>query len=281
MSKFFESQYKALQMILEDEGQVVDVGEWQSIKGGPQARTIEVTDVHFRVPIPETVEELQRDVHPNLPWAEDHFLERVSGEPLNPGEQYKNWPWYRGNVEQHQRVDEVKFSHSYMERYWPKYAGDPKVWPDSETWGLRYRTGDLNDLVSLLARSPHTRQAYLPVWFPEDTGAVHQERVPCSLGYHFLLRGGQLDVFYFIRSCDFFRHFKDDVYMTCRLVQWVLDQLCDKEVEANPADHAEHGGFWSGGDVWQPVVPGNLIMQISSLHVFEAEKERLKRSSWG
>jgi hypothetical protein len=68
-----------------------------------------------------------------------------------------------------------------MERYWPKYinwAQDEE--PQDAMFGIRYNYGDLNDVVDLLARSPATRQAVLPVWFPEDTGAVHGERVPCS-----------------------------------------------------------------------------------------------------
>ena len=29
------------------------------------------------------------------------------------------------------------------------------------------------DVIDLLEREPFTRQAYLPIWFPEDTGAFH------------------------------------------------------------------------------------------------------------
>src|SRR5436190_24325597 len=88
-------------------GQVVDVGEWQSLRGRgtPQEKTIELLNVSLQYEVPERgvgLEE-QGKYFVNLPWAEDHFQERVSGEPLNPGEQYKNWPWYRGNVEDHRR----------------------------------------------------------------------------------------------------------------------------------------------------------------------------------
>jgi hypothetical protein len=257
-----------LKLALHEIGEVVDVGEWQSLrgKGTPQERTIECLNVSFSYEIPETVGELQEDVEPNLPWAEDHFQERVSGEPLNPGEQYKNWPWYRGNVEEHKTPGQ--FSHTYMERYWPKHAGNGM--PDSdmvdgrghggENYGIRYSYGDLQDLVSLLSRSPYTRQAYLPVWFPEDTGAVSGERVPCSLGYHFIVRDGRLHVVYYIRSCDFFRHFRDDVYLTCRLAQWVLHKLQEEMGQ----DHD-----------WANVKPGTLTMHITSLHCFEAERSRL------
>lgn len=246
--------------LLAMQGKKVDVGEWQSLRGdeaGPRARTVELLNTSFTYDIPETVEKLQEDVKPNLPWAEDHFQERVSGEPLNPGQEYQNWPWYKGNVETHKQVG--KFSHTYMERYWPKLAcgGDDEM---AAHFGIRYPYGDLNDVVDLLARSPGTRQAVLPVWFPEDTGAVHGERVPCSLFYHFIQREGKLHIVYTIRSCDFFRHFRDDVYLTCRLAQWVLQQCYEKG---------------SKDFTWLDVKVGSLTMHITSLHIFEAELKRL------
>jgi thymidylate synthase len=118
--------------------------------------------------------------------------------------------------------------------------------------GIRYNYGDLNDVVALLKRSPMTRQAYLPVWFPEDTGANYEQRVPCTLGYHFLLRNGVLGITYFIRSCDFVRHFSDDVYMAGRLCQWVADQVADGNV-------------------------GYLSMHIGSFHIFDGDVAKLKR----
>jgi hypothetical protein len=104
----FPGCFRYLSYLLAEAGKNVDVGEWQSLKGeeaGPRAKTIEILNCSFSYHIPsQTVENLQKEVEPNLPWAEDHFQERVSGEPLNPGEEYKNWPWYRGNVEEHRRV---------------------------------------------------------------------------------------------------------------------------------------------------------------------------------
>src|SRR3954468_15378336 len=93
--------------------------------------------------------------------------------------------------------------------------------------GIRYDYGDLQDVVDMLVRSPYTRQAVLPVWFPEDTGAVHGERVPCTLIYHWMLRDGRLHCFYDIRSCDFVRYFRDDVYFAMRLTQWLIEQVQD------------------------------------------------------
>jgi hypothetical protein len=255
-------------------GEVVDVGEWQSIRDDkmPQARTIELQNVVIAYPIPPTYRELQWDVKPNMPFAEAQFQDRVSGQPLNPPPSDKLWPWA------HHLDDDKKsgkYSHTYPERFWPKkatdkYEGEPATELERiqryvpTNHGIRFDYGDLQDVVTLLAKSPYTRQAYLPVWFPEDTGAVHGERVPCTLGYHFLLREDKLNITYFIRSVDFFRHFPDDVYMACRLCQWMIDAINSKEGELFD---------------WPFTVPGMLTMHICSLHVFEAERKRLEKGS--
>lgn len=253
----FEEICNSLHCQLLDHGEDVEVGEWQAIRDPdfPLTKTRELLNVSFCIPIPETVSALQNVIRPNLPWAEDHFQERVEGEPLNPGVQYKNWPYYHGNVERHQTQEEEKFSHTYMERMWPKQAGrfSKRGLPHI---GIRFAYGDLNDVVQQLSRSPYTRQAYLPIWFPEDTGAVHRERVPCTLGYHFLIRQGRIHITYYIRSCDFLRHFRDDVYLTARLCQWVGNQLLS-----------------SGLDIH----PGNLVMHMSSFHVFQGDLPKLER----
>lgn len=223
----------------------VHVGEWQAIQGDiPQAETIELEDVSFQIPLPASVELFQKDIEPNLPWAEEHFNERVSGIPYNPPPSHVRWPHAQAGNEEH--IKGYAFSHTYPERFWPKWAGEHVITDP----GIRYPYGDLADVVKLLQSRPGTRQAYLPVWFPEDTGAVDGQRVPCTLGYHFLVRGGGLKIVYYIRSCDFYRHFRDDVYMAGRLGQWVANQL-------------------------DGVQPNKLVMHISSLHIFSAERGKI------
>lgn len=237
-------------------------GEWQSQK--TEVRTRELMGVVLEYLLPVDRDTLANETLCNLPWAEDHFQERVSGQPLNPPPSEQWWPFNQNGNAAH-KADE-KFSHTYPERFWPKRANafptDDN--PEGVNWGIRYKLGDLSDVVALLRRSPASRQAYLPVWFPEDTGTVHGGRVPCSLGYHFLIRGGQLHCWYSMRSCDLLRHFPDDVYMAGRLVQWVCDQLNDP------------GGL----DPEQALLyPGVLTMTISSLHVFETDDYMLTQQA--
>lgn len=229
---------------------VVDVGEWQAQKvSDPAMVTQELRNVIFELDIPRTVELLQQEVRPNLPWAEDHFQERVSGQPLNPPPSSEWWPYAQQGHKEH-TDDTGMFSHTYPERFWPKYAGAYPM--DTPNGGIRYFYGDLGDVVLQLRNSPYTRQAYLPVWFPEDTGSVQGQRVPCTLGYHFMVREHKLHCTYLIRSCDFLRHFPDDVYMAARLIQWVAAEL-------------------------EGVGVGALTMWIGSFHIFQGDIPMLRR----
>jgi hypothetical protein len=251
----------------------VDTGHWQALKDVPHTKTIELRDVIVEYEIPGNQEALAVDIRPNLPWAEDHFRERVCGVPLNPGVQYKNWPWYKPDWEAQNEKQE--FSHTYMERFWGKSAirsNEIRVYEPFEPDGIRYDYGDLNDVVDLLAREPYTRQAYLPIWFPEDTGAVHGERVPCTLGYHFMLRDGKLNCNYVIRSCDFLRYLRDDLYMAARLTQWVLDTLVPRRM-GEYADERDR----AADHPWARVEYGKVRMSIFSLHIFEGDLPKMRR----
>lgn len=239
--------------------------KWQGIEisSKPEMEMRELMHESFSVPLRgiEDTQYWQEDIKPNLPFADVHFDERVSGTPSNPGEAWKIWPW--GNSADKHRTEGGKFTHTYQERFWPKQAGFPgpnlaKI-DGLMNHGIRYPYGDLNDVVSLLQREPLTRQAYLPVWFPEDTGATHGGRLPCSLGYHFLMRHEYFHVEYSIRSCDFIRHFRDDCYFTIRLLIWVLDQLRNHDVR------------------WMTVKPGLFKINIGSLHMFINDHNKLFR----
>lgn len=255
---------------------------WQGldISTKPEMQMRELFNQSFQVPLRgfESIEHWQNDITPNLPWADVHFAERIGGEPLNPGESWKTWPW--GNAADKFRTQGGKFDHTYMERFWPKYADRAK--PGSgkaciETCqcttqeqidqcngitarshhGIRYEYGDLNDLVNHLAADPLSRQAYLPIWFPED--GTCPGRKPCTLGYHFLMRHEYFHITYYIRSCDFIRHWADDCYLAVRLLLWVLDSLREKDA------------------TWRHIKPGLFVMHIASLHMFRNDYERLLR----
>jgi thymidylate synthase len=236
---------------------------WQGVDVSkrPEMVTYDLINWSCKVPL-LGIEELdywQKDINPNLPWADDHFEERVCGYPINPGVEWANWPWGKSAAE---FLEGGMFDHNYMERYWPKYAGNVPaptktagefVHSLDHSWskvGVRFNYGDLNDLVQQLANDPTTRQAYLPLYFPEDTG--RNGRKPCSLGYQFWAIDNRFYVWYPMRSCDAVRHLPDDIYLTLRLMLWVLNRCRSLRP-----------------DLWTGIKPHSFAMHASRLHVFE------------
>lgn len=261
--------------LMHTDSMLVPPSYWQStdVSNKPEMATYEMQNICFTVMMTDYgIDRLVKEIQPSMPWAEAHFLERVCGEPLNPGKTWEQWPW--ALKADSFRDGDGQFNHNYMERYFPRWAGKTrdgsvKNWDWSncapQTYdeerddvtihtpnrGIRHQYGDLLDVVDLFIKDPLTRQAFLPIFFPEDTGVVHGGRVPCTLGYHFTRRNSRLHVNYFIRSCDLLRHFRDDIYLTARLNLWLIDQLKAKD----PGN-------------WDDVLPGNFTMFITSLHMF-------------
>ncbi len=234
----------------------VHTEKWQGkrIKEDPRFAMIEILNHSFSCTMVEDLGELVNQIKPNLPWADDHFLERVGGKPLNPPPSHNWWPFAQKNNQEFGGT--TKFSHTYPERIWPRHA---KEGPNHVMEGIRFEYGDFDMVVDLLEKEPSTRQAFLPIWFPEDTGGANGERVPCTIGYHFIMRHGYMHVVYYIRSCDFFRHFRDDIYLCCRKVLWLLEKLRERD------------------SFWNDVKPGMFTMHITSLHAFKSEKYLLSK----
>lgn len=256
----------------------VPVQSWQSTDA-PQAMP-ELLNVDFSIDL-QGVEDLgvyRHVIQPNAEWADRHFVEeRISGHPKNPGTTWKIWPYARSAAEHRVKdgtdEEDPPFDHSYAERYWPVYAGrtpggiitkdhvaDNELM-DSPNRGIRDDYGDLSTLLTLLRKDPLTRQAYLPIWFPEDLvgTVVYNRRVPCSLGYHFIRREDRFHCYYPMRSCDYVRHFRDDVYLTIRLQLHLLQTLRVVEPER-----------------WKGVRMGTFKMHMTSLHLFESDQQALR-----
>lgn len=244
------------------------VGSWQSQQVDTPMK--ELRNVSFSMPMPANEWGAANITGAHLPWAEDHFQERVSGEPLNPAPSEAWWPFAQkksGNTNTDHKSEGEAFSHTYPERMWPKWAG-PEYADINEKLdmipmtGIRFEYGDLQDVVNQLARDPYTRQAFLPLWFPEDTGVVHGKRVPCTLGYHFAIRDGKLDITYYMRSTDLLRHFQDDIYLAIRLAQWVVNGVLSQTAVV---------GYNFADPQPDPLVPGELIFHTANLHIFAAD----------
>jgi hypothetical protein len=202
---------------------------------------IEVCNLFLTMNMIEDPSNLAELVGADLPWAEDHFQERIAGSS-NPGEQYKNWPYWKVD-DKFMLPESGEFSHTYQERFWPNFTGN------------RYDAGTWEDVKDRLADDTSTRQAFLAIWNPEDQ-SNNGVRVPCTIGYWFKVRDGFLDVTYLIRSCDARRHLRNDIYMTQRLAHEMLDHL---RKEGRCLDL------------------GSLSMWIGSLHCFHSDMYEIKK----
>lgn len=265
-SHSFSSLCETLTHIFRTHSKLVHTEKWQGrdVSNKPDAATRELLNVTVAVSLkgkPSNLNFWQSDIGPHLPWADDHFAERVGGEPLNPGETYKTWR-HGASASTFLEGEAKQFNHTYMERFWPKHAGMTNggyladsaiVKHERPIHGIRHEYGDLRDLVTLLVSEPHTRQAYLPIFFPEDTGVGDGGRKPCTLGYQFIVRDGELHCYYPMRSCDFANHFRDDCYLAVRLMMWVIEQCRTSTKWVSP---------------WDNVRLGSLTMHMTSLHLF-------------
>ena len=137
------------------------------------------------------------------PWADMEFTERVDYRGnVNPGEAYKTRPevW-------NEYMHNGKFAYTYNERF--------------------YRNEQLPKIIDRLRVDHDSRQLWLSVWDcnedPDKLGGI--SRVPCSLGYNFQFRDGKLNMHYVMRSCDFNTHFRNDVYLAIRLLEYVAQKV--------------------------------------------------------
>lgn len=200
-------QYSRLKLL--NDGATVKTERWQDIADPPSFH--EVLNLSFSAQMSETVEDLQEQTQAWQPWCETHFKERISGIPYNPPPSTELW--LKGNLD---HTKNGQFSHTYPER----------MCPPGNCTGIRFQIGNVFDLIELLKKEPLTRQAYLPIWFPEDLYAsTIGERVPCTLGWHFIIRDNKLYCYYPMRSCDALRHFHNDLYLANRLALWIRDQV--------------------------------------------------------
>lgn len=148
------------------------------------------------------------------PWADAEFKERVTdpylrapdgelSEPhfINPGEAWK-----------------------LREEVWSEYMHDGKL---AYTYNeLLWNNDQTMKVINRLKEDPDSRQLWISLWNPDKDpdflGGV--SRVPCSLGYGLQVRDGKLNLHYVMRSCDFVTHFRNDVYLAIKFLEWVAEK---------------------------------------------------------
>lgn len=179
------------------------------IKGNPDYETRELQNYSYCL-----LDAKSREI-PGVsqPWADAEFKERVTdpwvrcpdgkGYPefINPGKAWglrkEVWTEY---------LHEGKMAYTYNELLW--------------------NNDQLTKVINRLKEDPDSRQLWISLWDPEKDpnflGGV--SRVPCSLGYGLQVRDGKLNLHYVMRSCDFATHFRNDVYLAIKFLEWVAEK---------------------------------------------------------
>ena len=134
-------------------------------------------------------------------WAEAEFRERFSAVYRNPGEAWKIRPdmW-------EQFLVDGKFDYAYNARINHQYNFDL--------------------IKNELKANPDSRQCWMPIFFPEDVQFLGgKRRIPCSLGYYFMVRENKVNMTYVQRSADAVAHFGNDVWLAWQAMDFMARGL--------------------------------------------------------
>jgi len=166
-----------------------------------------------------------------LAWANVEFLERVDESAIspNPGEAWKlrRYVWEPIMVN-------GRFEYTYNERF--------------------FRNNLLLRIINQLVLDRNSRRQVLNIYSSDLDQDMNEQtgRVSCSLDYSWLIRDNKLIMFYHMRSCDFYTHFINDMYLAGKLNDWVTKRINDQLVDG------------------VPIEPGKLIVLINSLHAYRS-----------
>lgn len=197
-----------------------------NIGDDPQFETIELQNYMYSVLDPDyrKVEGVHEE------WVEQEWKDRLNGG-LNPGHAWKT----RKEV----WLPMLEFS--------DEWARNNQKGSFAYTYSMRMGGSHIRMAIEELEKHPNSRQLWLPVWWPIDEKRRGDRRVPCSLGYFLLRRGGKINMTYVMRSCDFVTHYPNDVALATMLQEYIAEHT-----------HSEVGTF---------------THVVFSLHVYQKDVE--------
>lgn len=173
----------------------------KQIADDPDFDTMELQNYVYTVSKPNYMEvENTHDA-----WITQEWADRLAGD-LNPGTAWKERPevWDQFLEKKMMEVGHfARFSYSYSQRMGGQH---------------------IQRIIEELKKHPNSRQLWLPVWWLVDETRRGERRVPCSLGYWFVQRGGALHITYVMRSCDLHTHYANDVALATILLTYVAEQ---------------------------------------------------------
>ena len=164
----------------------------------------------------------------HLPWCHTEFNERISRIENNPGQA---WMMRKSTWEQFLNK-EGKMDYTYSERM----------------------KDQIDLIIKELKNNQDSRQCVIDIHSSEDIkymGGVR--RIPCSLCYIFQIRKDgngtpTLNITYNMRSCDFYTHFKNDIWLAAELKDYIAKEVGVKS--------------------------GKLTMNIASLHIYQKDIQK-------
>ena len=180
------------------------------VKGNPDYETRELQNYSYCL-----LDAKSQDIPGVIqPWADAEFLERVTDPFLRAPDGELSEPHFINPGKAWELRKEV----------WTEYLHNGKM---AYTYNeLIWNNDQVTKVINRLKEDPDSRQLWISLWSPERDpdllGGV--SRVPCSLGYCFQVRDGQLNLHYVMRSCDFATHFRNDVYLAIKFLEWVAAQ---------------------------------------------------------
>ncbi len=224
-----------LEMVKEEERNLMELGievkpysyQDKIVEGNPDFYTKELRGAVFTITNgQDDKDQLLEFFGISKLWAAQEFKERIDFlASHNPG-----YAWeYRREVWE-EFLHNGKFEYSYSERMFPQ----------------------LKKVLDELIRRPNTRQAIIDIHNgKQDVDNLGgQGRVPCSLNYGMYIRNKELELFYTMRSTDFYTHFGSDIWQALSLQQFAVNYY-NKFM-------AEH----------EKIICGNFTFFSMSLHAF-------------
>ena len=179
------------------------------IKGNPDYETRELQNYSYCL-----LDAKSQDIPGVIqPWADAEFEERVT-DPWVRCLDGKGYPEFINPGKAWELRPEV----------WTEYMHDGRM---AYTYNeLIWNNDQVTKIINRLKEDPDSRQLWISLWNPDKDpdflGGV--SRVPCSLGYGLQVRDGKLNLHYVMRSCDFATHFRNDVYLAIKFLEWVAEK---------------------------------------------------------
>lgn len=181
------------------------------VKGNPDYETRELQNYSYCL-----LDAKSQDIPGVIqPWADAEFRERIHD------------PWTRnefGEAYGSPRFLNPGNAWELRKEVWTEYLHFGKM---AYTYNeLIWNNDQVTKIINRLKEDPDSRQLWISLWNPDKDpdflGGV--SRVPCSLGYGLQVRDGKLNLHYVMRSCDFATHFRNDVYLAIKFLEWVAEK---------------------------------------------------------